>query len=224
MIPDFIYTGLIDVLSYRSRLEEDRRSGGSKFKDDLEGALSVFDTVNSAVYSVNAISDTVILTCNNHNNFIEFLQILRNVFKAFMRKGLLIRGGVAYSKHFQSGRLTYSHAVARAYELESKVAIYPRIVIDDNIIQMYSSGTGLPALFNKGWLMVHNGITFLDVIEQTEWNEYHNLAAQIYERDKYKLQMDENAFSKHQWFENYLFDHPSANMTEKRYIEKMSLK
>lgn len=106
MTPRYSYVALIDVLAYRSRLENDKKMGQFKLKDDLEGALSVFDTVNSEIFSVQAISDTIILSCNDHNDFLEFISLLKGVFLAFLNKGLFIRGGIAYSKHFQTGKLT----------------------------------------------------------------------------------------------------------------------
>jgi hypothetical protein len=130
MSSEFVYTALIDVLSYRNRLNQDVQSGEESFKDDLVQSLSIFDSVNDAIFSVQAISDTIIITCNSHDRFVEFLTLLKKVFISFMERGLFIRGGVAYSKHFHSGRITYSHAIARAYELESKEAIYPRIILD----------------------------------------------------------------------------------------------
>jgi len=219
MNPTYIYTALIDVLSYRYRLEQDRKSGTFSFKEDLEKALAVFDGVNSAVFGVQAISDTIILTCNTHDQFPEFLQILRDVFLAFLGRNLFIRGGVAYSKHFQSGKLTYSHAVARAYELENNVSIYPRIVIDDNIIQMYNqTGKTLPQITSSGFLLRQNQVTFLDILTEEKWVEIYELAKALYQKDKTEL--TESAFSKHLWFENYLLSSCYAK-NDIKYIESI---
>jgi hypothetical protein len=221
MNPTYIYTALIDVLSYRYRLEQDRKSGTFSFKEDLEGALAVFDKVNSAVFGIQAISDTIILTCNSHDQFPEFLSIMREVFHAFLKRNLFIRGGIAYSKHFQNGRLTYSHAVARAYELENNISIYPRIVIDENIIQMYSQkNSGLPEILNSGFFLRQNKTIFLDVLTGTNWDDMYQLAKVLYVKDKNDL--TENAFSKHVWFENYLLSslHTKSDV---HYIERISI-
>ena len=68
------------------------------------------------------------MTCVGHEHFPQFLGILRDVFVAFLAEGLFVCGGVAYSRHFQSNRLTYSHALAKAHELESRLAIIPHRV------------------------------------------------------------------------------------------------
>ncbi len=215
----YIYTALIDVLSYRYRLQQDIESGDFSFKNDLEAALSVFDSVNSAVFGVQAISDTIILTCSTHENFEEFLAILKTVSVAFLQRGLYVRGGVAYSRHFQSGRLTYSHAVARAYEIENKNAIYPRILLDKNIVEMYKSGTGLPNIFQKNLLAEQNGNFFINILDQENWKTIYSRAAALYEKDRPSLVNNESAFAKHNWFENYLFSSPFRDDKKFRYIE-----
>lgn len=217
-----VYTALVDILAYRYRLESDQKSGLLNFKDDLEQALKVFDGVNDAFFRVQAISDTIIITCSEHNHFPEFITILKNVFIEFLRRELFVRGGVAYSRHFQSGRLTYSHSIAKAYELESKVPIYPRIVIDNNIIEMYGGGVGMPDIFNKRFFSKQNGVTFLNVIDDGNWGQIYTLAKKIYENDRSHMLKNESAFLKHLWFQEYLFTSCSRDMSCERYIEAIS--
>lgn len=214
----YVYTALIDVLSYRHRLELDIQCGKETFKDDLERSLAIFDTVNTAIFGVQAISDTIILTCNSHKNFPEFIDILKKVFLAFLERGLFIRGGVAYSKHFQSGRITYSHAITRAYDLESKISIYPRIVIDENIIQMYKSGSDLPEILNKGLILNQNGISFLNILDHSNWNNVYEYSSRIFTRDNISIIKNESAFLKHAWFENYLYGCKFSDKSKDRYI------
>ncbi|MGY6277414.1 hypothetical protein [Methylomonas sp. MgM2] len=221
MTPMYSYVALIDVLAYRSRLESDKKMGQFKLKDDLEGALSVFDVVSPERFGVQAISDTIILSCDNHNDFLEFLILIKRVFLAFLDKGLFIRGGVSYSKHFHSGRLTYSHAVARAYEIENKIAIYPRIVIDSNIIEMYSSSTSLPAILGKDLFVSHNKVNFLHIIDDQNFDSVYVMAKNIYDRDIEDISLDEGAFSKHQWFEDYIFTFAGDNASKQKYIKEM---
>lgn len=223
MTPVHTYTALIDVLSYRYRLEKDQKEGQLSFKDDLEKALKVFDGVNSTIFRVQAISDTIIMTCADHTNFLEFLNVLKKVFISFLECGLFIRGGIAYSRHFENGRLTYSHAVARAHELESKVAIYPRIIIDNNIIDMYKASESLPSIFENEIIVKQNGVYFLNVLDNDSWNTTYDLVSSIYTSDKEELSYNEAAFAKHQWFENYLYSFQPVGDSSDRYIEPMKL-
>lgn len=219
----YTYTALLDVLSYRFRLERDISSGEYSLKNDLEGALSIFDSVNPEDFGVQAISDTVIISCRTHEHFEEFLIILKKVFISFLSKGLFVRGGVAYSRHYQNGRVTYSHAIAKAYEIESKVAIYPRIMIDQNIVDMYNSGAGLPKIFGKGLLARQNGGCFINILDKDNWSQIYEAANTMYARDQMSLESDEAAFAKHQWFQNYLFSSSYADIEKPKYIESIGL-
>ena len=126
----YVYVALLDVLAYRGRLQADRDSGTLSFKDDLQRAMTVLGDINEADFQYQAISDTIIITCPRREGFTDLLGLLKGVFVSFLKEGLLLRGGVAYSQHFKSSHVTYSHAIALAYELESRQAVYPRIVID----------------------------------------------------------------------------------------------
>lgn len=204
MKPSYAYCALIDVLGYRQRLKEDQDEGGATFKDDLEVALRCLDSVNSAVFSVQAISDTIVITCTSHDRLTEFLDVLKQVFIGFLHRGLYVRGGVAYSKHFQSNRLTYSHAIARAYELESGSAIYPRIVVDKNIVDMDAGPSSLHSLRGSGSIYLHNGLYFLNVIDVANCKDVYDCAKNLYMRDRISMLGKEGPFGKHVWFESYL--------------------
>ena len=218
MSSEYAYTALIDVLSYKYRLETDIQKGEEAFKKDLELSLSVFDHVNMSVFNVQAISDTVIITCNTHDKFPDFLSIIKKVFVSFLRRGLFVRGGVAYSKHFQNGRLTYSHAIARSYEIESLEAVFPRIVIDNNILDMYRSSSRLPEIFNQNFFQIENGTVYLDIINESNWNEIYEAARKIFIESKDHLVRNISAYTKHLWFERYLFNSEHADECVDRYI------
>ncbi len=220
--PVHLYAALIDVLAYRFHLDEDRNSGTLAFQNQLSSALTVFDDVNDAVFRVQAISDTILVYCLDHTHFPEFLQLLRKVFVAFLKEGLFVRGGVAYSRHFQSGRLTYSHAIARAYELENYVASYPRIVLDPNIIEMYDVGNGLPKINDCGLLCHENGVFFVDILTEKNWDEVYEYAKQIYADSVSAFRSNESAFAKHLRFEKYLLGSQHARKDAHRFVGGVS--
>ncbi|MFD0682297.1 MULTISPECIES: hypothetical protein [unclassified Paenibacillus] len=219
--PQYLYVALIDVLGYRQLLERDRRTGKLDFKDMLGNALRVLEEFDDKIIQVQAISDTIIISCSEHRNFIEFLDALRKTFIAFLREGLFIRGGIAYSKHFHSNHLTYSHAIARAYELEQKQAIYPRIVIDQNIIEMYKVGSDLENIFKRGQLCFEHGIYFLEILSEENWSEIISLASNIYKKDKEQLSSNEAAYNKHLRFQMYLLDSEYNKGDNGPYIPKI---
>lgn len=218
--PCHLYVAVLDVLAYRDHLEKDRKADTLEFQIKLKEALSIFDTVNNTIFHVRAISDTIIITCPAHGQFPEFLNLLKKIFVSFLRQKLFIRGGVAYSRHFQSNHLTYSHAIAKAHEIESTISVYPRIVLDDNIIEMYRSGEDLPQIFNQGLICCQNSIHFLNILDESNWMEMYALAKGLYEEMAPSLTKNENATIKHHMFERYLMTSCHADSDSSYYIPR----
>lgn len=217
MDTNYVYTAILDVLAYRTLLEYDRQSGTLGFGDSLARALRCFDNINESSFNVRAISDTIILSCIDQQNFLEFCTILRKVFLSFLRQLIFVRGAIAFGQHFHNNRLTYSHALARAHELESQSADYPRIVVDRNIVDMHESSADLPKINGTGLLCKENEVYFLQILTRENWQEVHQCAQKIYNR--YLAQpLAEAAFNKHVRFQRYLLESPHAIAPATPYI------
>jgi hypothetical protein len=50
-------------------------------------------------------------------------------------RGILVRGGMTVGNIYAAADLAYGPAFVRAYDLESKLANYPRIVLDPSLIK-----------------------------------------------------------------------------------------
>lgn len=55
--------------------------------------------------------------------------------REFLKKDILIRGGVTYGKLYIDDVFVWGKALISAYELEDKIAIFPRIIVDKCILQ-----------------------------------------------------------------------------------------
>jgi hypothetical protein len=62
---------------------------------------------------------------------------------------ILIRGSVSFGDIYISGSRVFGPGLVDAYELESKYAIYPRIVVDPKLIQEYKSNKLLRAKWHR---------------------------------------------------------------------------
>ena len=148
--------------------------------------------------------------------------MLKKVVLAFLQEGLFIRGGLAYSQHFKSSHVTYSHAVARAYELESTIAVYPRVIIDNSILQTFRETPGQAALVASQLVCCCNNVHFLNVVDAANWKQVQ-AAPEIRMRDEQVLRGRENEFLKHAWFERYLFSSAFSSPDCPRYIPVIEL-
>lgn len=201
------FVALLDVIGYKKKIEDDRHSGEETFKTQLENSLAVLKGLNEAEFSYQAISDTLIIATPPTSPFIELLDALKRVHKSFLTNGLLLRGGVAFAPHFRAGQLTYSHALPVAYQLEQQQAIYPRIVIDSNIIDLFARDGKLygerTQISEKKLICVENGIYFVNVAGG-HVEEYYDLAKSLYESEKRSLDGHEHELAKHRWLQNYV--------------------
>lgn len=208
MARTYSLVALLDVLAYRNHIKADRTSGTEAFKAKLEAALSVLNSINETELSYQAISDTIIIAANPSTALSYFLDTIGAVQRAFLKNGLLIRGGLAFEQHFKSGNLTYSHALAVAYELEQKQAIYPRVVVDKSVIEMLLSGSKFSPedakqIQDQHLICVQNGIHFVNFVAR-EIGDCYELAKRIFESEEQELHGREAELAKHRWLQDYI--------------------
>jgi len=136
----------IDVLGTKDRDFDTNLSIVKVFRNEMNGVqkrhrnTSVVDrcvfSFSDCAYIVYALKDEY---CNNPNMKLEFIyQSLYNTTQTiatFLSQGFLCRGGIAYGDVFfdLNDNIIFGPAVNCAYHLESKVAIYPNIIIEENL-------------------------------------------------------------------------------------------
>ena len=150
---DHAYMAFLDILGYRELLDADVRAGTYYFRDRMVRAFRVFESVNATEFHYKAISDSIYISCGDRDAAPQLLSLLSNVFVAFLKEQLLIRGGVSFGQHFENQSITYSPVLTTAYTLESKVAEFPRIVVDANIVEMFPE-------FVPGRLVLRSGVNW----------------------------------------------------------------
>jgi hypothetical protein len=62
-----------------------------------------------------------------------FNRLLRSIAAAALRLGFLIRGGATIGKLYHSQGVVFGEAMIEAFEIESRVAVYPRVVVSPRI-------------------------------------------------------------------------------------------
>lgn len=138
----------IDVLGTRSTPDFDRKlfihNLWHDSAKDIEERGSLFEEMRTLERKVFSFSDCAyyIYTFNERASkerrnsmaaFNEVLQSLASVLQKIMEKGFFIRGGATLGDVYVDNKGMFGPAVERAYELESKCAIYPRIILEDNL-------------------------------------------------------------------------------------------
>lgn len=84
--------------------------------------------------SLSVFSDSIILsvsiTNGDYSGSDMFWRSLDSIGKILLRHGFFVRGAITQNLMYHTGQIAIGPALVRAYELESKVAIYPRVILD----------------------------------------------------------------------------------------------
>ena len=80
----------------------------------------------------------------------------------FWANGLLIRGGITIGYCFSDNLMVWGKALVRAYEIESTIAIYPRIVIDPFADELFDFLAN--SKYKKIICRDFDGLYFIDIL------------------------------------------------------------
>lgn len=105
-----------------------------------EKKKEALDAVSKQDRQVSIFSDLIVISYSNHKEYIEWniheiLDQIHWLQDRLIFHKILIRGGITFDRLFHNGRLCFGDGLIRAYELESKIATYPRVIIDPNILK-----------------------------------------------------------------------------------------
>ena len=140
----------LDILGFRNIVKN--KISNMEFIKKLEKSLEFSDKVLSGrgyiakniVFKMfsDCICASVPNTKDDILNFLIILQLLQ--LKLISDFGVFIRGGLSKGRHYESLNLVFSEGLIESYEIESRDAIYPRIVISDELAKsilgyMYTS-------------------------------------------------------------------------------------
>lgn len=87
-------------------------------------AYIIYDYKNKSTSNLGALFDVALLNCEP-------------LIMKFLSEGLILRGGAAYGDVYydENKNVFFGDAVNRAYQYESKIAKYPRIVLDEYVAE-----------------------------------------------------------------------------------------
>lgn len=108
-----IHQALTEIGHYKSYSEQ-----GNTAQSDLE--VSVF-------------SDSIVIS-KPDRDVRSVIHTIVHLQAQMLRLGILLRGGISAGRSVHKDGLLYGEGVLAAYHLESKVAVYPRIVLDSELL------------------------------------------------------------------------------------------
>lgn len=102
-------------------------------KENDEGTLSLKELGTE----VSVFSDSIVISYPTKIAGAFFYLILDIVYLQLdmMAKGILVRGGITVGELFHEDNTVFGPAMVEAYEIESKKAIYPRVIVEEKAIR-----------------------------------------------------------------------------------------
>ena len=137
----------IDVLGATSMIIKDADASLNKIHSAYLKAKKLFDAwflsnglINELI-SITIFSDNIIIAGK-----VTDAQVFKSVYRAvhimaayfqglLMVDGILLRGGITHGSFYKDDIMVWGTALVKSHELESKTAIYPRIVVDPDTIE-----------------------------------------------------------------------------------------
>jgi len=165
----------IDVLGFRALI--DKTAAGNQEAESIVSAIA--NAITGSLDDINEVdaqgdfvltqfSDSFVISCplsdtDKHrvNRSLGFVARLLEIQKNFLASGVLLRGGITHGSLIHDNRLLFGPAMVRAYDLESKIARVPRIILDPASVPLIDEH-----FLKFSFAQDDDGYWFLDIFEQ----------------------------------------------------------
>jgi hypothetical protein len=125
-----------DILGFSKWIDESIKDGNKATKIlNLLTALSKMSAqFQTEDMSITLFSDTLCLSYHMPPNFATFCCGLSLVVTSLLGQGYAVRGAVVRGQLYHKGNVIFGPGLVRAYGLEQRLALFPRIIIDPLLV------------------------------------------------------------------------------------------
>jgi len=132
----------IDILGSSEMIKEDAQKSLEIVHGAYTESIDLFRRIfgeNGKLPSVKIFSDNIIVAVPRKNNSIQTAFTAVAMMSAiiqvqFLKHGLLTRGAICSGSYFADNMMVWGTALVNTYKLESTIAIYPRVIIDPELV------------------------------------------------------------------------------------------
>jgi hypothetical protein len=123
----------LDILGFRDLINKNMETLVFELMQGVQKRVAEINGKNSYT-KMTAFSDSIVLSMSAKADWhvISTIARLASLLQLlFIREGVMTRGGIAIGSLHHEDHVVFGPALNEAYELESEIAIYPRVVISD---------------------------------------------------------------------------------------------
>lgn len=208
MAMELSVVAFIDVLGFSAMVKTDAESQGGKyldaFREVLEEVKISFPEVDGGI-GAKMFSDSIVLAAPlSPGNVVEVLRACANLQRRFLKRGILLRGGVSYGKHYADSTVMFSEGLISAYHIESQLAKYPRIVVDKNVIDYFVNHSGVDSqMLNVGKSLMIQDRDRVSFVHYLSGEEFVGDTAHVEQVIVNQLEASESVLEKLRWLHDY---------------------
>lgn len=128
----------VDILGFRDRV---KTCSPQQVRNDLKFAQIVGEIALDKVptlenFASKAFSDSISMSVPADEGSLKaFFHHIVQFQAQLSNRGVFVRGAVTLGKHFEDSTVLFGHALITAVELEKTVALWPRIIVDPEVIR-----------------------------------------------------------------------------------------
>lgn len=157
----------IDILGFKSLLDETVDNDGNDNEEKIDSVISAYQSIrdvwdldekpkylntnSSESKKVSIFSDSIVVSFKIEapsEVFYTLLELKWLIMRLLSRQ-ILCRGAVAIGKFIHSENYLFGPALVEAYMLESKAAMYPRIILDWSVVLVGSTNSAMHHSFSE---------------------------------------------------------------------------
>ena len=144
----------IDILGFKSLLNDTIGKDGNDNSDKIDEIISAYDSIReiwsveqtakysdkkiSATKKISIFSDCLVVSflIEQPSGVFSTLLEIKLLIMTLISKNILCRGAISMGKFIHTDHYLFGPALVEAYTLESKAALYPRVILDHSIIDI----------------------------------------------------------------------------------------
>ncbi|MFQ6552272.1 hypothetical protein AAD018_008000 [Aestuariibius insulae] len=140
----------IDILGFADMISEAKRSPAGEMAERVDKALTRIENMglhgpdrvcpepSIDGYHSHIFSDCIVISVSPEPSAVSKLTIeLAKLTLSLMEIGVWIRGGMSHGQISRKKTAPWGPAIVEAYEVESKLAVFPRIALSESAVQFF---------------------------------------------------------------------------------------
>lgn len=130
-----LYDSLLSILIKINQKQKDHYEALDRLqRQGLEEEYNFRHSMEFTAFSDSIIISKVLIPQTGIILFQLFLSTIQNFISELLEMGIFVRGGISIGWTYHKDNIVFGDGLIRSYELESSKALYPRIILDDNLM------------------------------------------------------------------------------------------